>query len=316
MSFILPDLVIESLIRDGLENARRDDSVIEDVFCELTRPHIKKKYGQKEINKITKLMAEEEVSVVHAFNLVNANLPCFSIQLADDREAEDRAHMGNYVQNRTVPITDPDRLAALTVVSSFQPTTYSPNSGAVKVPDIIDLEVVHANQIFVDADGNEFQILGPISNVNGNKKFFIEKQQTVNLGPGAEIKGSIDYDVYIEQGNIEQTQLIIGVHTQDPLTTKYLYTLLKYFIASRKKDAIPRGLQINTYTGSDFNRNMNYVGDTVFTRFLNVSCMVQHQWRSDKVQLIENVEVQVLVAKDKASNEQLGLEDSTVKQVE
>lgn len=316
MSFKLPDLIIESLIRDGLDNARRDPSVLEDVFCDLTRKYAKKKYGNKEINKIIEIIQKDEISIVHSFNLVNSSVPCISIQLADDREDESRASMSNFVQNMTVPITDPDRLANLVVVESFQPNSYSPNTGIVKVPDTVDLTAVHANHLFVDGDGTQFSILGGIVNDLGKKQFIISKQATVYLGPGAEVKSVFNYDEYEKKGNTETTQLILGIHTKDALMTKYLYVLVKYFMLSRQNDAIERGLQITTYTGSDFTRNMAYEADVIYTRFLNVSGMVQHQWRADKVRLIDHVDVRITVPKDRLGNEALDLTEQTIQVTE
>src|SRR5271165_3186823 len=119
MSFRLPDLIVESILRDGLNNARRDSSVLMDVFGDLTLPFAQKKYGIPEIDKINKLIQNREVAIVHSFNLVPANLPCISIQLADDRESEPRAHLGNYVSSIQVPFTTPEQLAGTVIVGPF-----------------------------------------------------------------------------------------------------------------------------------------------------------------------------------------------------
>ncbi len=316
MSFKLPDLIVESIIRDGFNNARRDNSVIDDVFEDLTLAFNSKKYGESEVEKIKKVINDQEVSLVHSFNLVNSNLPCISIQLTDDRENENEAHMGNYIGNQDIQITDPDELAALIYVDDITPTSYNVLTGAVKVPDGVNLAGVHANLLFQDSTGTLHTIIGGIINETGIKQFMVEKGGEVALGAGGLIKSSLDYKLYQRRGNIESTQLILGIHTKEALLTKYLYILVKYFMLSRRDDLIARGLQLNTYTGSDFSRNMEYAGDIVYTRFFNVSGRVQHQWRSDKVQLIDNVEVNVKVPKDRAGNEELDLEDSTVQVLE
>jgi hypothetical protein len=313
MSFIIPDLIIESILRDGFNNARRDNTVIDDIFEDLTLAFNSKKYGESEVEKIKKIINDQEVSIVHSFNLVNSNLPCISIQLADDRENENEAHMGNYVSNLVLPLTDPDELAALIYVDDITPTSYNVLTGAVLVPDSVNLAGVHANLLFEDSAGAIHTIIGGIINEPGSKQFMVEKGGSVALGSGGIIKSSLDYKIYQKRGNIESTQLILGIHTKEALLTKYLYILVKYFMLSRRDDLIARGLQLNTYTGSDFTRNMEYVADVVYTRFFNVSGRVQHQWRSDKVQLIDNVEVNVTVPKDRAGNEELGLTDSTIK---
>ncbi len=313
MSFKLPDLIIESIIRDGLNNARRDETVIDDIFADLTLPFASKKYGDAEINKIKEIIQKKEVSIVHAFNLVNAAIPCISIQLADDTEDTERAAMGNYVHNTVKAFTTPEQLAKLVIVNSFTPTAYNPLTGVVSVPDTANLAPVYANLLFVDGVGTIHPILGGIINEAGGKQFIIGKQADVSLGAGAEVKSSIDYELFLRRGNVEKTQIIIGVHTGEALLTKYLYTLIKYFVLARRSDMLARGFTLSTYSGSDFTRNMEYVGDVIYTRFLQLHGTVLHQWRSDKVQLIDSVDVQVKVAKDRLGNEALKLTDSTIK---
>ena len=312
MPFRMPELIIESIIRDGMENARRDLTIIDDVFSDLTTSYAQRKYGQKEIDKIKSLITNKEVSIVHAFNLVHANLPCISIQLADDREDEAKAYLGNYVGTQSTQFTDPEDLAALIVVDTFTPTSYNPKTGVLKVPDSVNLAQVHTNLLFTDASGNEFSIIGGIINSNGAKQIILEKNLDVSLSAGAVIKSSIDYVKYKIDGNNESVQLILGIHTKEPLLTKYLFTLVKYFTLSRRYDLIARGMNLNSYTSSDFSRDMQYGADSVFTRFFHLNGLVNHSWRHDKVELIDNVEVNVKIPKDKLGTEELNLEDQTI----
>lgn len=311
MSFRVPDLIVESILRDGLANARRDESVLDDVFSDLTLAFASKKYGDAEIDKIKKIFQNQEVSIVHSFNLTASNLPCISIQLADDREDSSRAHIGDHTQFYDVMFT-PEEQAKAIFVSSFQPTSYNPNTGIVKVPDSVNLAQVYANLLFVDQAGVQHVILGGISNETGSKQFIIEKNGEVSLSNGAIIKTSIDHNTYEIKGNVESSQIILGIHTKEALLTKYLYTMVKYIILSRKKDMTIRGFSLTTYNGSDFHRNMDYLGDTVFTRFFNISGVLQHAWRSDKVQLIDSVDIIAKVPKDRLDNDQLERTDQTV----
>jgi len=312
MSFKLPDLIVESIIRDGLNNARRDETVIEDVFQDLTLSFASKKYGQAEIEKIKTVIRNKEVSVVHAFAINNITNPCISIHLSEDFEEESQAPMGGYQRNFTQPFTSPEKLAALVRVPSFTPTSYDSAVGTVYVPDGVNLAAVHKNLLFVDTDKNEFYILGGINNELGAKQFLIEAGATPTIGAGCEIKSSIDYDQFLQRGNAERTAIVLGIHTQEALLTKYLYTLVKYFILSRKRDMITRGFQLNNYSGSDFQRNQDFEANNVFSRHITLSGLVLHDWRSDKVQLIDNVDVRVKVPKDKLGNVALGLTDQTI----
>lgn len=310
MPMIIPDLIIESVIRDGFQNARRNEEVIDDVFGNLSRAFAEKKYGDKEINKIKSLVQNNEVSIVHSFNLVDANMPCVSIQLLNDLEDERRAHLGDQIGFNDIPFADQ---TVTVIVSSFTPTAYDLVTGLVTVPDGVNLSQVYANLLFVDNAGVEHQIIGGIDNTVGQKKFAVAKQSEVTIGIGCEIKTSINFSRYKQKGNVEKAQILMGVHSKDPLITRYIYTLVKYFLLSRKKDLISRDFQLSTYNGSDFSRNMEYKGDAVFSRYLTVSGMLQHDWRSDLVELVDSIEIEVKVPADKYGNAALNLQNQTVK---
>ena len=291
MSFKMPDLICESILRDGFEVCRRYPYVIDDVFGELTRPFAEKKYGVPELEKIKKIIMNKEVSIVHSFNLVAANLPCISIQLSDDRESTERAHMGNYRGLLTVPYSTPEQIAQTIQVPAFTAISYNAVTGALAVPDSVNLFAIHLGLIVHDSTGASFPILGGIINDLGAKQVMISTDCVIDIANPIDIRTTLDYDMYRQNGNVEEVQLILGIHTKEALLTKYLYTLVKYFMISRKNDLIRRGLQLNTYTGSDFNRNVEYVGDVVYTRFFHVIGTVQHSWRADKVHLIDSIDV-------------------------
>lgn len=311
MSFKLPDLIVESVLRDGFRNIRRDPSIIDDIFCDLTKPFAAKKYGEKELNKIKDIFINREVSIIHSYNLANTELPCISIQLADDREKENQSFMGNYLKTEVRQLNDAEK-AKLIIINSFQPVSYDAKTGIVVVDDSVNLSTIHVNLLFVDTAGAEHVIIGGIVNEDGRKQFMIPRDETVDLGANAQIKSSLDYKVYQANGNIESVQIILGLHTKEALLTKYLYTIVKYIMLSRRKDLITRGLNLNTYNGSDFHRNMEYVGDVVYTRFFNIGGMQVNDFRFDKVQLIDNVDVNIKVPKDRLGNDALNRTTQTI----
>lgn len=72
-------------------------------------------------------------------------------------------------------------------VSSFNPTSYTSNTGVVVVPDATDLSAVVAGDVFVDASAIRFPILGDIDNTAPGKSFRIGTTQQVDTGTGATI---------------------------------------------------------------------------------------------------------------------------------
>lgn len=297
MPFIMPELILESVVRDGLENVRRDETIIEDVFGNLTRAFASSKYGNAEIEKIKEAISSKEVSVVHSLAQVNSGLQqdgnsmMISFNLGEEAEDTQKAGIGDAFSFVDRPFTKPSKIASVTKVGPFTPTAYNPVTGLVNVPDAVNLANVHVNLLYVDIAGTEHIIRGGINNTTGSKTFMVAKQSDVNITGDGEIKSQITYDRYQTKSNIDNTTILLGVHSKEPLLTKYLYVLVKYFLLSRKKDLISRDFQLSTYRGSDFQKNEKYIGDHVYSRWLTISGMIQHDWNDEKVDLIDHMEI-------------------------
>lgn len=289
--FILPELIVESLIRDGIQNVRNDPTIIDSVFAQLTRAYNSRKYGETEITKI-KALLQKEIAVMFSYHEVDAKVPCFSIMIGSDTEHKPRAHLSDDYESFDEQIVDAAELEALHRVDNMHVLSFDPLSGKVTVDDLTNLSPVYKGMIYVDSIGTEHDILGGINNTPGDKSFFIGKLDEVDFSTSTGIiKSSLNYERYELKGVTGDVQLVIGAHSKDALTTKYLYILLKYFLLSRKKDMIKRCMYLSTYSGSDFNRDSQHVGDQVFTRFLTLSAKIDDTWRSDQVILIDNIEV-------------------------
>ena len=293
--FILPELVIESLIRDGLQNVKADPTIVNDVFSQLTRAYATQKYGQTEIDKINALI-QKDLPVVFSYFEVDANVPCISIMIGSDNEDKRRAHLSDDYGEMTTEIVDPVALEALHRVNNLLVISYDPTTGKVLVDDSMDLSQIYKGMIFTDStspDPVDHCIVGGIDNTPGNKSFFIGKSEEVDFSVPANcyIKSSLNYTVNEVRGVTGDETLVIGVHSKDSLTTKYLYILVKYFILSRKPDMISRGVYLASYSGSDFHRDSEYLGDAVKTRFLTINAKQDDTWRSDQVVLIDSVQI-------------------------
>lgn len=289
--FIVPELIIESIIRDGIQNVNNDPTIIDDLFAQLTRTYSAKKYGQTEIDKI-KEMVKKEIAVVYTYSQIDQFPISFSIMIGSDTENARGDSIDDYLESAEEQIVDADELQALHKVDDLEVLDYDPISGKVSVSDATDLTSVYRYMIYTDASENEFTIINAVSNEIGNKFFFIEKGSEPDYSENTGfIRSNLDYKEYEVKGIRSNVKMVVGAHSKDVLTTKWMYVLLKYFIVSRKKDIIKRGLICSMVDGSDFARDSDFEGDKVFTRFLTISGQVDDIWRSDQVQLIDHIEI-------------------------
>jgi len=311
MAFIFPELVIESVLREGFDSLQATPTLIDDVFGTFTEPYLVSKYGVPELNRIKNEILND-VSFVHSFPTAETKTPCVSIHLLSDDEDVRLASLDDYHGIVEEAITDPITLAGLIIVNNFTPTSYDATTGTVYVSDSVNLSTIHANHVFEDVNQDEFIITGGIINTLGAKQFQIDAGSTPNIVGFCDIKSGINFTRNEIRGLVSNVKVLLGVHTKEPLFTKFLYTLVKYFILSRKKDLLNRCFFGTTFQGSDFTRDMDYQADLLYTRFLTISGKVEDNWLADSIQITDNVESVVLIDRDVADAATLGIEDFTI----
>lgn len=309
MAFALPDLILEQTIREGFKALKNDPTMIDRIFANMAESYASKKYGYPELERIKAEIAKKDWSFVHTFHQVTANVPAVSIQLIEDSEPQDLRALDDYEAYAQEEIEDESRLV---VVSAVNATAYNAITSFVSIDDSVDLSNIYIGLLFTDSANNTFTIVGGIDNTTGSKGFIIaDSDNTPATGSGV-IKTSITTDNFEQRTVFNNVQILLGVHSVEPLLTKYMYILVKFFILSRKADLTNRGLYRITFSGSDFTRNMEYEGDHVYTRFLTIRGLTNDSWRSDQIPMIDSVDVTVKVPKKDFSNSDLGLQNQTV----
>lgn len=316
---ILPDLILETVIRDGLELVRREPQRLERIFGTMEGKSLQTKYGKKELNSIIKWIDNNEISIVQSFSHVNTNLPSISIQLMSDDEAIGYTSLGDYKRQETVKYDecDPNSKQVAVIIEEVTPTGYCPMSKLINIDDSVDLSTIHPNLIFKDTAGNEFNIEA-ISDIPGDQFLILCPKSDVAdpdiTGPGS-IISSINSSVYEVKGTIENSTLMVGVHTKERLATIYLFNILKYFFLARKEELEANCINLSTFSGSDFSRNLD-VNEPVFHRFFQFKSVLEQEWRGDELDQIDWFNLKTIVQDQdpisKLDNEDLDLENSTI----
>tara|TARA_R110000868_G_C10973188_1_gene771466 strand:+ start:17248 stop:18210 length:963 start_codon:yes stop_codon:yes gene_type:complete len=312
MSFTLPDLVIESVIRDGLANIANNPDIMDDIFGSLLAKYNMRKYGQAELVRLKAFITGKEINVVHSFGEIGANVPCFSVQLGNDMEAKQQASLGDHHgEEQNYFDVGSDEFNETILVANQTPISYDINSGKLSFNPAVDFSEVTTNKKFVNADG-EFIITGPVIKTATEKAIFLTKGQAIDIAKAGSILSQLNYTQNEINGVFSDTQILIGIHSKEALITKYMYVLLKYFLVSRKADLINRCFIASSFQGSDFTRNMEMQGDMVYTRFMTASGKIEDSWDGADVQLFDDLQVTVGVPGDEATSEDLDIENNSV----
>lgn len=297
MPFIMPELVVESILRDGLriikDTIDTPDDLIEEIFGDLRSNHLNEYFGDSEINKIKRLIKEHTLYISQGYPLTDVKLPLININLQNTSEAEQYAAHDDFIGEEDTEIED------IIIVPEFTADNYNPVTGLIQCNfESPDLSQVQTGNIFKDGDGKEFSILGGIENTNDEKHFFISKGQTVNL-VDAVITGGIKRERAVLSGVRTSENILLSISSEQALLTKYLATIVTFVILANKTEMIKRGLELSSFDISDFARADDRMPENIWTRFITLRIrFVEHSWSIEKAQLINLANASIKVKRD------------------
>ena len=296
MGVCLTDLVIESVIRDGLTAIRSNPLRLDDLFENFNEPYIQDTFGQEAINRIKSFITSNNINIVQGFNQIPSSLQggCISINLASATEMKDLAVLSDFAEeiDDNIPVGD------ISVYASFTPTSYNTDTGEMVVPDSVDLSSITTEMLFQDVAGTQFDIIGGINDTIGSKAINIDVAQTVDISNTCSIVGNLDFERFAFNMIPIFENIQIGVHTENPWLTKCLYYIILYILQIRRDTFIRRGIELTSFSASDFVREAQFLPENCFSRFITLSGITRLRYKSKEQSLAENTDSVVRVQKD------------------
>lgn len=214
----------------------------------------------------------------------NAKLPSFSIHLLGDTEDEAKAAFSDLDGEESSPV-DPQEF-----VAAFTATSYNSTTGRIDIPDSVNLSNIYENQFYEDGIGQTFIMEGSISNVLGNKHITIAPNVTVITLANGRIISGIAIKIHEVRFIPAAENIMIGVHSENALLTKFLYYILRY-ILYRKKDKFQCfNLLLSKYNGSDFSLKEPLLPENVYSRYITAQFITYNFWRNDELNIIDAIQ--------------------------
>lgn len=283
--FSIAEFGIESIIRTGLTEMKTDtDMKLDDIFGRLRLPDILIKYGDGEITKIKEVIMKVPIHVVQAQNnLMNMEIPAISIHLLADTEDDNKSGFNDFAGEVSTPI-DPQ-----VIINTFTPLSYDSSSGKISIDDSIDLDVIYAGKVFKDGLGQTYQILDPISNINGDKYITIAKDIIGISLPNSQIISSIKERIHQLDYSPANENIMIGIHSNNSLLTKYLYYIMRYLLWRKRSKFQEYQLELSKYNGSDFAIAPLYIPEGVHSRYITAQFVTYNYWKGDEKIIIDAI---------------------------
>jgi hypothetical protein len=97
MGFIFTDLVLETIITEGLADMRANlDDRLGIIYDQLKDSFLNTEYGQQELDRFKDFLTNEKIDIVHNYRQVAERIPCIYIQPIGGPEQEGKAFLNDY----------------------------------------------------------------------------------------------------------------------------------------------------------------------------------------------------------------------------
>lgn len=86
--------------------------------------------------------------------------------------------------------------------------------------------------------------------------------------------------------------LDVGIHaSKNGDEVLWLYYIVNYILFKRKRRAEALGLQLYTFSATDYKRDADKLADNIFSRYIRVRTLVQNFWDSEPYLDIDDIEI-------------------------
>jgi len=196
MGFTLPEVAVRRVIDDGIKALRSNKPAFIDLFNEFAQDELVSEYGDAYVEQIYQWFATTKIPVIQSWSFNAQKIPCISIHLANEQEAEDKIAFDDY--GGTFNNDNTTGVAAFTVM--------------------------------------------------------------------------LDIGIHANRG---------GDHVL------WLYYILAYILFKNKPALVRLGLQMGTFSASDYSKENEKMGNNVWTRWVRYRCTTQNDWPAEELKDIE-----------------------------
>lgn len=278
------DVIIKSAIIAALAEARTLPWVLDYTFANLPQDTLTNtQYGQADVEMAKKWFLSTDVPIVMDLRLDKATWPVIAISLLDSVESEFSLGDVHYVPYEGTFADWP------IIAGPFTPTSYSPSTGMMRIPDAAIANVVmDGGMVLIDAAGRAFPVREVLDtdlvsitpNTLADFKTVIIKDGNPGLiTPIESVRNRESYQIMV-LGDAESTHAI------------YLHSIL-YFMLNRKKETLLefRGFDRSTISSGKVERFQPAENQVVYGRTINLVGYVQQSWIKDNKQVIQGVSI-------------------------
>lgn len=284
------DIIIKTMIDLGIEDMRKNPFLIQHMLEDLAiSPYLAEKYGQKQIDACKEWFANNQIDVSMKPRDDRDRTPCVTITMGSSNEKPDMKTEGDLSPFTKILYPNEIGKPIPYVIKPFVPTDYDEVSGALSVPNTVDLSLVAPKMILVNpASGTGYIIQGVRAG-----QLLIGAGQEVSASEVGVIPQFQHYEARIERSFFEETYTIECHAHGDIQTVMWLWSIVMYALLRYRQSLLEaNGFAESVLSSGPPGLNSEWStegGEKIYSRGINLVGQVQNNWIKAPHRIIENV---------------------------
>jgi hypothetical protein len=261
--------------------------ILNDVFSNLVSiPILNTEYGQKEIENAKDWFINNNIATVLRYRK-DDQFPLITIGLGSSSEVNDMKSLGDLSPEVNILMPLDIGKPIPYIVRPFSPLAFDASTSVLTIPSEINLGSVTAGMILVNPSTGVGYV---ITNVGAG---------TLTLDVSGVFSGS-SYGIIPQfqfykarrERSFFQESYQIGCHIHgDPAPLLWLDAIITYILLRYRESLLEaRGFNLSSFSRGDLSPNPNYgLPETVYSRFISLTGMVENSWLKTPYRVIESV---------------------------
>jgi len=290
------DIIIKTMLDLGIEDMRKNSWLIQHMLEDLAvSPYLREKYGQKQIDACKEWFANNQIDVYMRPRDDRDRTPCVTITMGPSSEKPEMKTEGDMSSFKKLLYPNVVGKPIPYVIKPFMPTDYNDLTGALAVPDTVDLSLVAPGMILV----NPVNGIGYIIQSIAAGQLFIGPNQSVDASELGIVPKFQFYEARVEHTFFEETYQIDCHAHGDIQTVMWLWSIVMTGLLRYRQSLLEaNGFAESVIRSGPPELNMEWStegGEKIYHRSIQLSGQVQNTWLMAPHRFIENVNLKKLI---------------------
>ena len=287
MSLSQSDIILNKVIREGLDFIRQYPYHLDFVFQDSQSKIVKDQFGQREIDAAKTWFLQTNIPVFSTFRIDKPQYPCVTVQVMSSNESKQYAALGETAYEISPEEINSQGLIAPTISSGPFSPSYTSTTGLITLPSGYDTSLIFAGQGLFSPTS---QVTYTITSINSINSFTIATGLVENFTGAYVVPAYQTLHVTRNIAQFEEAYQINCIVSGMPGEVYWLTSVVSYILLQKRQFLLEQNnIQLGTISIGPIEQDSISDVETFFQRSISMTGIVEVSWLETLDQHIEGI---------------------------